>query len=284
MLKFFKKLQLILPPVLTNFLLKNMGYLGMAPWQYMPEGFDYKVKSNGWDLDSIAKLQAKKWPDYVKRIQSNDTIGINHESSITDGTDPFFHNLLMSFAYVLSLAGLDKKQVNFLDWGGGIGHYGLLAEELLKPSGIPLNYFCYDFKIFGEHGKKLNPSYTYFDDKQQHQDVHFDLLMASSSIWYEEKWQNGVDQLCAYQSDYLYITRMIFISEKPSFVAIQRPKNMGYDTEYLFWIINKHEFVGYLSEKGFNLIREFEFGPTTPIFKAPEQGTMKGFLFKKQSS
>ncbi len=279
-----KKIKKIIPPLFADFLLKNLGYIGMAPWEYMPQGFAYPIKSSGWDMEGIARLQAEKWPAYATRIKNNTTLGINHESNAVDGNDPFFHNLLLTFAYVFSLAGLGKKEINFLDWGGGIGHYGLLAEALVKPAKIPVNYYCYDFKVFGEEGRKLNSNYNYFDDSEAYKNVHFDLLMASSSIWYEEKWQNGVDKLCEYSSDYLYITRMIFISDQPSFVAIQRPKQMGYDTEYLFWVINKTEFVEYLADKKFDLIREFEFGPTTPIFKAPEQGTMKGFLFKRSNS
>jgi hypothetical protein len=129
----------------------------------------------------------------------------------------------------------------------------------------------------------LNPSYNFFSDENQHQNHIFDLVMASSSIWYEKSWRNGVDKLCKIETDFLYITRMIFIEEHSSYVAVQRPKLMGYDTEYLFWVINKKEFINYIAEKNFELIREFEFGSVPSIFKGPEQGTMKGFLFKRVS-
>lgn len=282
MLNFLKKAKQLVPPILSNFMIKNLGYIGMAPWQYMKEGFSYKPKSNGWNLDSIAKLQFDKWPSYLKRIKSNHTIGINHESNEADGNDAFAHNLLMSFAYVISLSAINKKTVNFLDWGGGIGHYGALGEELLSSANVQLNNYCYDFGVFNTYGKQVNPSYNYFDSADQFHDIKFDLVMASSSIWYEIDWKQGIDKLCAYDTEYLYITRMIFIEHKPSFVAIQRPKNIGYDTEYLFWIINENEFEDYLTKKGFSLLRKFEFGQAIPIFKAPEQGLMKGFLFKKK--
>ncbi|MDB5274946.1 MAG: hypothetical protein JWO58_3313 [Chitinophagaceae bacterium] len=281
MQKTLKKIKQLIPPVVLNFCLKNIGYIGLAPWEYMPEGFSYRNKSKGWDLESIVQLQLDKWPKYAERVKSTASLGFNHESADISGNTPFFHNLLVSFAYVLTLASLNKKEIRFLDWGGGIGHYGLLAEELLKPVNLDFNYYCYDFEVFEKTGKQINLKYNYFHDNDKYYDVKFDIIMASSSIWYEENWKNGIDKPCKYDTDFLYITRMIFISNTPSYVAIQRPKHIGYNTEYLFWIINKHEFIAYVTKKGFSLIREFEFGEATPIFKAPEQGTMQGFLFKK---
>lgn len=276
----------MLPEMVIDFIKKNIGYFGLAPWKYVPEGFKYEVNSKGWDMDDIARLQYDKWDSYCQLIKGTGPLGINHEGLDPEqSVDPFFHNLLTSFAYVAALSGLHKKELNFLDWGGGIGHYGLLAEELLKPAALPVNYFCYDFEVFGNYGTKLNPHFTFFNNQEEYSSKAFDLLMASSSIWYESNWKHGIDKLCVYNAEYLYITRMIFIEEKPSYVALQQPSYMGYQTEYLFWIINKHEFLAYLTkDKGYTLLKEFEFGPVTPIFKAPEQGTMKGFLFKLKNA
>jgi putative methyltransferase (TIGR04325 family) len=282
-MKIFKKIQRLLPPFISDFIKVNLGYLGYAIWEYAPEGFKTKIKSGGWDLESIAVLQSKKWNNYSCRIKSNQNLGINHEDSITSMTfDPFFHNLLACFGYVIALSGIKKSTLNFLDWGGGIGHYGLLAEELIKTSEIPINYFCFDFPTYCHHGKCLNRHFNFVSEECQLPEIKFDLIMASSSIWYEVDWKIGLDKLCRINTHYLYITRMIFITKKPSYVAIQRPKLMGYDTEYLFWVINKNEFICYLEGKNFKLVREFEFGNVTPIFKAPEQGTMKGFLFVRK--
>lgn len=277
----FKKIKSLLPPILLKFITNNLGYFNLAPWEYVKEGFDYPINSQGWNLEQIAELQFQKWPEYSKRIFSTGGFGINHESEMALGNAPFFHNLLVSFAYVITLSANKKKNVNFLDWGGGIGHYGLLANEILKPLDLHLNYYCYDFEVFGKVGQKLNLGYNFFSNTDQYLNVEFDLIMASSSIWYEKNWKDGVDHLCKYQTQYLYITRMIFIAKEQSYVAIQRPKSMGYKTEYLFWIINKYDFIDYLLSKGFKLLREFEFGETLPIFKAPEQGTFSGFLFIK---
>lgn len=283
MISFYKKLKYILPPFFIIFLKKNIGYIGYAIWEYAPKGFNTKIKNGGWNLESIANLQVQKWGEYSKRATSIYNLGFNHENPDANiQNDPFSHNLLVSFAYVITLSGLKKKSINFLDWGGGIGHYGLLAEQLIKEVDIELNYYCFDFPVFCKHGKILNPSFNFFSDHKQFLDCKFDLVMASSSIWYERDWKMGIDKLCAYSSNFLYITRMIFINNQPSYVALQRPKLMGYNTEYLFWVINKSDFISYLNEKKYSLVREFDFGDIPPIFKAPEQGTMQGYLFVKR--
>jgi hypothetical protein len=109
MFKLLKKIQLVLPPFLTDFVKKNLGYIGYAVWEYAPKGFDTEIKMGGWDLESIAVLQKEKWEAYSNRIKSAQNIGVNHENSdLTISHDPFFHNLLSTFAYVISLSGIKK--------------------------------------------------------------------------------------------------------------------------------------------------------------------------------
>jgi len=273
-----------IPPVFLSSLYKIMGLMGRAPWKYMKEGFSYQVKAAGWDMNEIAQVQQGKWEAYKNYLLTTHPLAINHEASMKSlRSDPFYHNLLNSFAHTLCLAAINKKAVKFLDWGGGLGHYGVLAESILRSTNLPLQYYCYDFEPFCKYGREVNPSFTCESDKQQFIENEYDLILASSSIWYEKNWKDGIDTLSNYKTDYLYITRMIFVENAASFVALQQPDYMGYKTEYLFWIINKTEFLDYVKFKGFQLIREFEFGEVTPIYKAPENGTMKGFLFKKNS-
>ena len=279
------KIKEFIPPVLLNCIYNIFGLLGISQWKYMKEGFNYQVKSEGWDMSEIAQVQYNKWDAYRKYISTTRPFAINHEGPVSDMVvDPFYHNLLNSFAHILCLASIGKSRIKFLDWGGGLGHYGLLAKTVLSSTDLSIDYYCYDFEPFCNYGRKVNPEFTYESDAQKLLGNKYDLILASSSIWYEKEWRNGIDTLSKYTTDYLYITRMIFVEHVPSFVALQQPDYMGYKTEYLFWIINRSEFLNYMQTRGFNLIREFEFGKVTPIYRAPENGSMKGFLFKKISS
>ncbi len=125
---------------------------------------------------------------------------------------------------------------------------------------------------------KLNPGYNYFSDINYIKGKQFDLVFASSSLWYEKDWKSAVEWLAASSIDYFYITRMIFISDEDSYVAIQRPGIDGYKTEYLCWVLNENQFLEFVVSLGFSFIREIYIGHSFPIFKAPEQGYIKGFL------
>ncbi len=92
---------------------------------------------------------------FKKSIQSNLPLGINPEASKKSGYDMYTHNIILSYAYVLLLAAHGKKQFKLLDWGGGIGHYGIISEELLKPTNsVVLDYHCYDLPLYCKAGRQ----------------------------------------------------------------------------------------------------------------------------------
>lgn len=278
-IKFFKS---ICPPIILDFFKKNSGYIFKAQWEYVPKGFETDIRSRGWDVQSIVDLQVEKWEIFKREVLSTKPLGINHESSDQNNVfDMMAHNTLLSYGYVLSLAANNKMKVKVLDWGGGIGHYGIVGQSLLKPTQVELDYYCYDLAKFCDAGKKLNPNFTYFSEVNYIENSAFDLIIASSSLWYERDWKMMVKKLANSTDGYLYITRMNFISNTPSYVAIQRPSMLGYKTEYLCWILNENELIEFTQNLGFEFVKEIYIGHSFPIFKALEQGKFKGFIFKK---
>jgi len=279
MINFLKN---ILPPFVVKVYKKYAGYILKAQWEYLPNGFNTKIKSDGWDLQSIVDLQVSKWELFKNAVNSLKPLGINHESNNQQfNLDLYSHNTIYSYAYVLLLSSHNKSSIKILDWGGGIGHYGIISDSLLKPIKINIKYNCYDLSKFCIAGSKLNPNYTYFDNTKSALNNNYDLIIASSSLWYEQDWKETMLNLANSTNEYLYITRMNFISKKESYVAVQRPSIFGYNTEYMCWIINENEFIAHAKKIGLELIREIYIGHSFPIFKAPEQGHFKGFIFKK---
>jgi putative methyltransferase (TIGR04325 family) len=251
-----------------------------AEWEYVVEGWDYNSEYlKGWNLDLIVNLQLNKWDDFKKRILPPMNLAVNHESNDYTEQDLISHNLLVSFNYVSLLASNQKNFLKVLDWGGGIGHYGQIAKSSLPE--ITIDYWCYDLEAFNKAALKANPDIHFSSDPMFFNKENFDLVNVSSSLWYDQNWKKTIKDLIANIAQYLYITRMIFIENSNTYVAIQRPYSMGYKTEYLCWIFNKQEFVSYIETMGFSLEREFYLGPSAEIFKAPEQGQYLGFLFKK---
>jgi putative methyltransferase (TIGR04325 family) len=258
-----------------------LNVLRPADWEYVPEGFR-KIRSvRGWNVEEIARKQLQTWSAYRSSLAGAGPLGLNHENlRAIDAIDLRQHNTLVSYAYVLALAARMKPQVALLDWGGGLGHYYCLSKTLL-PS-VDLDYHCVDVAAFCRLGQQLIPEGRFVDLQKFTFDREFDLVVASSSLWYEEDWKTTLDRLISAAGSYLYVTRMIFVEKHSSFVAIQRPYALGYGTEYLCWILNRREFVDHVSSQ-MDLVREFLIWEGPHIHRAPEQGDYRGFLFRRRS-
>lgn len=279
-----KKIKTFLSPFAIRIFLALKNFIGLYEWKFV--GYEWKAEFNpsgvGWDKDDIPLLQKQKWPHYKKVIQSTEPLGINHEDQIPYKTDDIvFHNMIMSFAYTAALPLIKNKEIKFLDWGGGIGHYGLLIKNLFADAHI--DYHCFDLPSYCKIGSEIwNKEATFSSDKEQLLvPNYYDLVMASSSIWYEPDWKAIFKRLLDSTKAYLYITRMIFTKDAKSFVAIQRPSYMGHKTQYYFWAINEEEFKQYSVSCGARLVREFILTEPVRIYKAPGKLRFKGFLLKK---
>jgi len=148
-------------------------------------------------------------------------------------------------------------------------------------SEVEIEYYCQDVPVLCDVGRSLLPGVVFFDRPNKCFEQEYDLVFAGSSLWYVEDWQETAVKLANSTRTYLYITRMIFVEEADSYVAVQRPWKYGYKTEYQLWILNQQRFVDHLEKHGVNLVREFLFGEGPHIENAPEQGFFKGFLFRK---
>lgn len=252
-------------------------------WEYMPEGWKTQQKnptSRGWDVESILDSYKANWPIFVKHLEGTLPLGISPESASKQRTNVMFHNLLMTYGYVLAVVTQHKSSISMLDWGGGIGHYYLISQSLIPE--VKIEYHCKDYPRFVEHGKTLLP------DAHFHTDVsclerQYDFVLASSALHYEEDWRARLKSLADAARDYLFVTRLPIIHQSPSFVIVQRPYRYGYNTEYLGWCVNREEFLKHAKTVGLQLIREFVVEQLASVHHAPEQPEHWGFLFRKKS-
>jgi putative methyltransferase (TIGR04325 family) len=238
------------------------------------------MPTRGWNVASISEMQRENWATYAKTLKGTGPLGINHEAlSKSDSVDLNAHNILISCAYVFALAAWQKQNLSVLDWGGGIGHYCLLGKAVLPE--VAIDYHCQDVPLLCQAGRGVLPEAHFLDKPDDCFSRQYDLVLASSSIWYEEDWRALLNKLVAATNSYLYVTRMIFVRNTGSYVALQRPAAMGYRTEYLCWILNRQEFLDHVLSRGMEVVREFLIGEASHIHRAPEQGDYRGFLFRK---
>lgn len=229
---------------------------------------------------NVAEVQKRKWRAYAESLKGTEPLGISHENegkpTVGDLRD---HNTLIAYAYVLALAARQKQRVSLLDWGGGVGHYYLLSKAVLR--GVEIDYYCCDVPLLCQAGRELLPQAHFFEKPREYLSKQYDLVLASSSVWYEEDWRGLIDQLISVANPYLYVSRMIFLEYGDSYVAVQRPWAVGYRTEYLCWILNRQDFLDHILSQGMELVREFLISNAQHIHRAPEQGDYRGFLFRK---
>jgi putative methyltransferase (TIGR04325 family) len=248
-------------------------------WEYVPEGWARAVP--GWDVQAVADAQRRKWPDFLQALSDTGALGVYHETvagSEMDREDLGAHNNAVTFGYVLGLAARGRDRLEVLDWGGGVGHYHVLAR-VLQP-GLDLVYTCKDVPALVEAGRELQPEVEFTSDDAVFE-REFDLVVASSSLQYAEAWADTFAGLGRAARRYLFVTRLPIALESPSFVVLQRAYRYGYDTEYLGWVLNRDELLGAAVASGLTLEREFVVAGRFAAEGAPESPIgHRGFLFR----
>jgi putative methyltransferase (TIGR04325 family) len=276
-------LKWLLPPFATE-ALRRLRRWTDAPrqppeWQYIAEHWPaVDPRSEGWLHDSIASTQQAKWPEFHRRLQGTSPLGVAHEARIATSFDHSAHNTTISFAYVLARAAHGRETLSVLDWGGGLGHYALIARAVLPE--VAFDYTVHDLPANCAAGRQLLPEVQFSADEGATFDRGYDLVFASSSLQYARDWGELLGKLARAAGRWLYLTRLPTVSAAPSFVVVQRPKVYGYDTEYLSWVFNRGELLRHARSSGMVLAREFLVDESPELAGAPEQCEGRGLLFR----
>ena len=248
-------------------------------WEYIPQGWlAEKLDSNikGWNEESILETYKANWQTFLRNLEDTSPFGISPESDSELRNNLTFHNIMMTYAYVLALASRHKNVISMLDWGGGIGHYYLIGKTLVPE--IDIDYYCKDLPVLAKYGANLFPEANFYDDETCLERT-YDFVLASTSLQYSQDWITTLKGLVKATSGYLFVARLPILQKTSSYVMVQRPYKYGYDTEYLGWCLNRQEFLNITSSLGLTLIREFIAQDSEFVYSAPEQPKYFSFLF-----
>ena len=249
----------------------------MTEFEYVPEGWSRSVR--GWDTPTVEAAYRRRWNEFVAAVESRGTLGIAHEVPtaqhvVTD--DPGWHNVVLTFGYVLARAARRRERVSLLDWGGGPGHYAVLARALLPE--VELDYHSRDLPRLAQLGRELLPHATFHHDDSC-LDRTYDLVVASDSLHYTQDYAALLSRLAHAAAPWLYVALLPLVRDVPSFVHQQRPDSYGYETEYLGWAVNRGEFLAAARAAGLRLEREFVAPGVLDPPGAPEPAVHRSFLF-----
>jgi putative methyltransferase (TIGR04325 family) len=283
----------VLPPFVASALIKIMRGGGReAPeWEYVPDGWSHRgpraaaADASGWNVESVVRTQRAKWDRFAALIGENggtSPLAVYHEAATLANDSLTAHNTFLSYGYVLARAAARERtsdRLSILDWGSGLGHYFVVSRALLPD--VTLDYHARDLPLLCEAGRTLLPEVTFHDsDADALGARRYDLILASGSLHYHEAWRDILRAFAAASRRFVYITRLPIVHHAPSFVVVQRPHAVGYETEYQGWFFNREEFLAGAREAGLRLVREFLVDERPHAHGAPEQCEFRGFLFE----
>jgi putative methyltransferase (TIGR04325 family) len=281
-------LKLFIPPIMIKsaqiiqniFRKPDLCSLGFHCLKYASNGWQTKLKNGqnkGWSVDSVVDTEKAKWDIFCRNLEGSGPLGFSHEhTDLSVIRNPNFHNVHISYAYVLALVAHKKDSISVLDWGGALGHYYLIGKAVLP--GVNIDFHVKEVSLMAKAGKKLNPDVHWYDDEAC-LERRYDLVMMTGSIPYMEDWADVLHRIARSLEGYLFISRLPVVQHSPSFVAIQRL----YNSQMLHQLINQTEFLEAVRETGLTLVREFVVGDRPYIKGAPEQCEVRGWLFKKET-
>jgi len=270
----------LLPPIIADALRKLLGRrnTGASRFEVVGPVWPAAPDSNpGWEDTAIAASQADRWQAWCDACAGTAPLDVAHEAAEPTPRNLPFHNNYMTFGYILALTAAKRGDISVLDWGGGLGHYAVLAHSLLPDARI--EYHCKDLAHFCREGSTLSPQVIFHEDASCLERT-YDLVVASGSLQCSSDWKAVIAGLAKATRSYLYVSRLPVLLDSPSVVVRQHAGAMGFNDELLGWFLNKDELLAEVAIHDMELVREF-YIDEPPLLEGPFGAVdVRGFLFR----
>ncbi len=230
----------------------------------------------GWN--EMAERLVERWPAFLAACEGTAPLDAAHEAASPIPRNIAFHNTYMTFGYVLARAAHGRERLSVLDWGGGLGHYFVLARALMPD--LELDYHVKDLPEVCQRGRTLLPEVTFHDDDTACATQRFDLVVASGAVHCVSDWKAVVACLAVATEGHLFITRLPTLTHTPSIAVSQDAAAHGFASDLPEWFVNRDEFLEHTASLGMELLREFYVDESLDVGAALETPDVRGFLFR----
>jgi putative methyltransferase (TIGR04325 family) len=238
--------------------------------------------SDPWDSDGIVSAELWKWPRFLELLKEPGKLGFSHESAILSGIDDlYFHNIHVSFAYIIGRVSSEQREVSVLDWGGGLGHYYMLTRALYPA--LNLDYHCREVPKMCEAGRRVCPGVV-FHDTDECLNRSYSLVMVNGSLGYFPDWRKTLQNLARLARPYVFLTRLLTVNKTKSFVVLQKTDSNGYGSDMLTQVFNCGELLEVANDCGLSPIRELVIGDRPRISGVEEESVCRGWLFRSRQT
>lgn len=254
--------------------------------EFTPVGTSWPEESTtgsaAWD--EMADRLVERWPAFLAACEGTRPLDVAHEAAGGEHRrNDAFHNTYVTFGYVLgaSAGRTDPgRALSVLDWGGGLGHYFVLARALLP--GLALEYHVKDLPAVCERGRTLLPEVTFHETDAVCTRRTFDLVVASGALHCVADWRSSLSLLAEATDGRLFVTRLPVMAATPSTVVTQDASAHGFSSPLHEWFLNRDEFLGAAHDLGLVLLREFLVDETLDTGAMLERPAVRGFLFERR--
>jgi putative methyltransferase (TIGR04325 family) len=246
---------------------------------YAPAGWDTPLPANasaGWNAEGVVTAEKAKWEAFCAAIDGSGPLGFSHEhTDLSMRRHAPFHNIHITYGYVLALASQGKSAISVLDYGGGLGHYYQIARALVPD--VEIDFCCKEVPAMAAAGEALNPQVRWCADDTC-LTGRYDVVMINGSLQYMREWRQLLARAAAAAGGYLLLTRVPVVESSDAFVAVQN----AYGTRMLHAQFNKTQLLRAVEDTGLQLVRELVVGDRPLIKNAPEQCELRGWLFRRE--
>ena len=274
-MKWSEVIRMFLPPIVLR------GVRWFFPvLRYAPDGWQTRLDSGskGWNAENVIAEEKAKWGAFLANLEGAGPLGFSHESDdLSETRNVSFHNIHLTFAYVLALASRGKPSMSVLDWGGGLGHYFRIAKAVLP--GVPVDYHIKEVPMMAATGRQLNPD-VHWHENDACLGRTYDLVMMNGSLQYIPEWKETLLRMAGATDGYFFLTRLPVVEKSSSYVAVQK----AYGIKLLHQQLNRREVLDAAEGAGLRLLREFIIGDRPVIPGAPAPCELKGWLFAAPST
>ena len=166
----------------------------------------------------------------------------------SDQPIPAFHKQRSTYLPITTalMLGL-KRQINILDFGGGLGiGYMTLVESI--PNDLKrILYTIVEVPEVCKSGENLHGGKVIYTSEVP-EERKFDLIYSASALQYIENWQHLLSKFTSLSPDYILLSD-VFAGPITSFVALQN----YYGSRIPHWFLNLNQLLYTLKDYGYRL-------------------------------
>ncbi len=264
----------ILPPfVLSVWHSVRRTFDGSVRLTYAPQGWETKLPGDPNSEQNFAKYMAHErfvCEHAMRKLDDVEPLLVEEDGS----AEAALCIANMTYAYVLALAAHHKSKLRILDYGGNLADYYWFGKAMLPH--VDLKYHCKELAAVADEGRKVSPAVIWHTDDTCF-DQGYDVVMFSNSLQYNQNWNDLLRRAVAAVEKYFFLWQVPTVEHVPSYVALQQVRGMT----MLWQALNRSDVLTTVESTGLRLVREFLTAERLSICNAPEQPSVRGWLFQR---